>query len=141
MNEKGCFISSFFPHIWIKVHVRPNLFICPSVNKKSLFLHLRSYLSLYLGRFGSPFVCLCLSGKTQFMISFFLISLGKGIPILNIIIKILISTNEWFFFIDSDDLNDLNPLICNITFLIFFDDSGLNMIIIIDSISHLDISI
>lgn len=56
------------------------------------------------------------------MISFFLISLRKGIPIFYIIIKILISSKEWFFSIDAYDLHNFNPLIGDISFLISLDN-------------------
>lgn len=72
------------------------------------------------------------------MIGFLLISLSPGIPILSVIPHIGIPTDKRFAPIDSNNFDYLVPLIDDISLFIPFDDSGLNMIKIIDSILHVD---
>jgi len=82
---------------------------------------------------------LCLSSKLQFMRSFFLISLSKRIPILAIIIDISESTDKWFFFIDSDDTDYFDPLFGDVTFIVFFDYGGLDVVVVVDAVDHFEV--
>jgi len=56
------------------------------------------------------------------MVGLFLIGLSISIPILCVIFEIIISSDEGFFFIDSDNFNDFSPLINDISFLISFNN-------------------
>lgn len=75
------------------------------------------------------------------MIGFFLVSLCKSIPVLGIVFYISVATDEWFTFIDSDNFDNLSPLVDDIALFVSFYHSGLNMIKIIDSILHVDIMV
>lgn len=75
------------------------------------------------------------------MSSLFLISLGKCIPILNIIVYIFIASNEWFSLVDANDFNDLSPLLCNIAFFISLNNCWFNMIVVVDSVGHLKVAL
>jgi len=56
------------------------------------------------------------------MVGLLLIGLSISIPILCVIFEIIISSDEGFFFIDSDNFNDFSPLINDISFLISFNN-------------------
>ena len=81
------------------------------------------------------------SSKAKFMIGFFLISLRPSIPVFNIIFYIFIPSDKGFAPIDSDDFDNLGPLIDYISLFISLYDSGLDVIEVIDSILHIEIPI
>lgn len=75
------------------------------------------------------------------MIGFLLISLCESVPVLSIILDIGVATNKRFAFINSDNFDDLSPLIDDVAFLISLNNSWLNMIKIIDSVLDVKIMI
>ena len=56
------------------------------------------------------------------MCCFFLICLCEGIPVLSVGVEIVITSNERFFLVDSDNFDHFCPLISYVAFLIAFDD-------------------
>ena len=67
----------------------------------------------------------------------FLVSLGKRIPVLNIIVYIFIASNEGFSLVYADDFNDFSPLLCNIALVISLNNCGFNVIVVVDPVGHL----
>lgn len=95
-----------------------------------------SYLSFDFGGFGDPFIGLCFSCVAKFMIGFFLICLCEGVPIFCVGIDIGVSSDEGFLFMYAYDSNNFCPLIGDVSFIIFFDDCGLDMIVVVDPVGH-----
>ena len=65
------------------------------------------------------------------MLGFLLIGLGKGIPALGLRVNVPVSSNEGFLFVDSNDFDDLAPLLGDIALFISLDDDGLDVVIVI----------
>ncbi len=89
-----------------------------------------AYLSFNFCRFIDPLICLSFSCETKFMLSFLLICLSKSIPVFSIRLYMSIASNKWFRFVDSDNFDNLGPLLSYISFLISFNNSRLDMIIV-----------
>jgi len=75
------------------------------------------------------------------MIRSFLISLGESVPVLSAGILILVSPDEGFPSVNSDNFDDFSPLVDDISFLIPFDNCGLNMVEVVDPILHIQVVI
>lgn len=73
------------------------------------------------------------------MSSFFLVSLREGIPVLGVGVDVGISSNERFLFVDANDSNDFRPLISDVTLFVSLDNRRFDMVVVIDSIGHLEV--
>lgn len=98
-----------------------------------------SNLSLNFGRLRYPFIGLSFSSEAEFVSSFFLVSLREGIPVLGVGVDVGISSNERFLFVDANDSNDFRPLISDVTLFVSLDNGRFDMVVVIDSIGHLEV--
>ena len=73
------------------------------------------------------------------MVGFFLIGLGGCIPVLSVVFDISITSDKWFAAINSDNFDDLGPLIDGIALLVSFYDCRLDVIKVIDSVLHIEV--
>jgi hypothetical protein len=63
-----------------------------------------------------------------------LVSLRECVPVLDVVVDVLVATNERLLFVHTDYLDHLDPLISNIAFLILLDDGRLNMVKVVDAV-------
>ena len=137
LNEEGCFVSPLFPHLSVEVHDRLNDLIVSGVDKEAFFFHLGANLSFTFGRFANPLIGLGFTREAKLMIGPFLISLGIGIPALDIRVDLSIPSNKWLFLIDAYNFDNLCPLFSNITFFISLHHHWLHLIVVIWILLHL----
>lgn len=141
LNIQRSLVSSLLPHLRIEVHVGDDLLISPCIDEQSFLLHLNADFSLHSGRLRNPFIGLRFPCVAKFMIGLLLIRLREGVPILDITVDILIPANERFLLVDSNDLDNLDPLISYIPLLILLDHRGLNMIVVVDAVDQFHIAV
>lgn len=65
--------------------------------------------------------------------------MSESIPVLCVVFNVVITSDEGFTSINSDDFNDFGPLVNDIALLISLDDSGLDMVEVVDSVVHVQI--
>ena len=139
LDVQGSLIAPLLPHLRIEVESGSHCLVCPVIDEESFLLHLGAYFSLHSGGLRYPLIGLRFAGVAEFMGGLLLVSLGKGVPALEVVADVLVAADERLLLVDADDLDQFSPLVGNVALVVPFHHCRFHVVVVVYAVCHLQV--